>query len=432
MNTWLNAVVGVGARCIVPLRVTLLICLALLVQPIAAQDECIPADGESIILGAIFPEGNLLTRRDGESYQGAEAMRQAINACGGVNGRPVEFMYEPANDRDEAAESAQRLVEAGVPLIVGSGSQAVSEGAREVTEAAGVIYWEMTESLDDAGEWSFSSRPNNWGLGFAAAEFVLTTIPTSNDAPRIALVHEARARGQQIAEGVMQMLELVGVPAIIEYSYSDILYETNDLAERIRDEQIDVLIFSGFDEDGEYLWYALREANANIKAWLQVGSEGYGREWCERGGNMQGFISIDATGPISTSYRQAWMGEVYTLYRRTYLNEYGTEPSYNADLSAIGIHELMSRIAPFVEGDYTSEAIRAASNEFVAQQARMYGEETGFNVSGVVVRQQQGSFFCSVWPQDIATCAAGVQPFPTWRERALLEQNPAICTGDGI
>ncbi|MBC7811311.1 MAG: hypothetical protein H7175_09195, partial [Burkholderiales bacterium] len=51
---------------------------------------------------------------------------------------------------------------------------------------------------------------------------------------------------------------------------------------------------------------------------------------------------------------------------------------------------------------------------------------------GAVVRQQQGSFFCSVWPEEIATCAADIQPFPTWRERALLEQNPAICTGDGI
>jgi ABC-type branched-subunit amino acid transport system substrate-binding protein len=410
-----------------------------------AQEECVPADGEPIIIGAIFPEGNLLTRRDGDAYQGAEAMRQAVNACGGVNGRPVRFLYEPANDRDDAAEAAHRLVEAGVPLIVGSGSQAVSEGAREVTESAGMIYWEMTESLDNAGEWSFSSRPDYETLGAVSVWFTVRglaeALQIEPESLRIALVYEERPRGREVEQGVLTILELRDIEPIFEHTYSDILWETHNLAERIRDERIDVLIFSGFDEDGEYLWYDLREADANIKAWIQVGSQGYGREWCERGGNMQGFISIDATGPVNDNYRREAMGEVYTLYRRVYLNEYGTEPSYRADLSAAGMYMLLHYILPAIDGDITPTQFASGvlSIPYSEGQIGMMGEGTWVDSVGEingslgeVVRQQQGSFFCSVWPEEIATCAAGVQPFPTWRERALMEQNPAICEGDGI
>ncbi|MBC7813490.1 MAG: ABC transporter substrate-binding protein [Burkholderiales bacterium] len=450
MNTWLNAVVG--ARCIVPLRVTLLICLALLVQPIAAQEECVPADGEPIVLGAIFPEGNLLTRRDGDAYQGAEAMRQAINACGGVNGHPVEFMYEPANDRDDAAEAAQHLIDAGVPLIVGSGSQAVSEGAREVTEAAGVVFWEMTEALDDAGEWSFSSRPTNEFLGSRTAQIVTalahpTLGITDGIQSRIALVYEDRPRGQQVASGVLQALGRSDQELTIEYPYSDTLFNAYELAERIRDEDIDILILSMFDEDAENLWYALREANASVGAWIHIGSQGYHHELCERGGNMQGFISVDASGPVNDEYRREAMGELYTQYLRAYLNENGTDPDVEADLSASGVYLLWRYILPFVDGAYIASTIRstivtvrwdltspnaAGGATGMMSQGGYDVTSGGFVLSDVIVRQQQGSFFCSVWPEEIATCAVGVQPFPTWRERALLEQNPAICTGDGI
>ena len=42
--------------------------------------------------------------------------------------------------------------------------------------------------------------------------------------------------------------------------------------------------------------------------------------------------------------------------------------------------------------------------------------------SSVIVQQAQNGNFCSVWPSDLATCLGGVQPFPTWRERALAKE----------
>src|SRR5262245_5576059 len=129
-----------------PQKIALLLLMGLLLIPIApdlAQEEdypCTAAAGQPITLGAIFPGQSLFSVQDIESYRGAEAMRQAINACGGVDGRPVQWMYIPASDHDAAQAAAQQMVASSVPVIVGSGLPAVNEGASPVANDAGVVY----------------------------------------------------------------------------------------------------------------------------------------------------------------------------------------------------------------------------------------------------------------------------------------------------
>src|SRR5688572_13152199 len=136
-------------------RLLSILCLSLVFLPMRtlAQDGCTAADGEPLVIGAVFPTASLLTARSSESYEGADAMRQAINACGGVNGRPVEWELISAQDRYDSAEAVQTLADAGMPIIVGSGSSAVSEGARDVAEAASVVYWEVSEAVESPGDW---------------------------------------------------------------------------------------------------------------------------------------------------------------------------------------------------------------------------------------------------------------------------------------
>lgn len=396
----------------------------------AAQNECIPSSGEPIRLGAIFPQGAFFSADNTDTFKGIEAMRQAINSCGGVNGRPVEWVYEPASDRESAEAAATKLInEDSVPLIVGSGLVAVNEGGRTAAEALGAVYWEISEAVDPGGEWYFSVRPNNRQLGEAAGHFVNDVLPTTLSKPTInvALIYENRPRGQTIAEGVLASLS--EEPVMI-YNYTDHLENSRQLGVQLREDNIDAVILATFEHDGDHMWYAAQQADANVGAWIHIGGQGYREGMCERVGNLDGFISIDASGPIDRTDREEMIGTIYQTYRQTYLSENNREPSELADLAASGVYMLLHHVLPQTGGDYAAQDIREAILSLDEQLAMgLIGEGISFDDGGrntaasTVIQQSQNGSFCSVWPSDLGTCLGGLQPFPTWRERALAAEN---------
>lgn len=409
----------------------LLMTISIAIVQEGTTDDCIPATGEPIRIGAVFPEGSLISRRIVEPYQGAQAMLEAYNACGGVDGRPIEWVYIPANDRDEATEAAQTLIETeNVPLIVGSGALAVREALEEVTAVNNVVLWEVSQALSGTSEWAFATRPTNAQLGQLAVEFVNDAVQEALalEALRVAVISENRPRGQQVASGI---LDALARPPQLEVTYTDDLYGTYTIAETIRDEAMNVVMLGTFDMDASRLWYAMRDEDTNPAAWIQVGSSGYQNEFCDLYGNNDGLISVSAIGAVSEIYRQALNTAVYAQFERIYLREYSEMPSELAMLSASGMDMLLRYVFPNVDGEFTAEAIRQAIIEAdVAPLSGLMGEglsidlETGVNRHpGIVVQQRQQGQFCTVWPEAIATCSMPVQPFPTWRERAILEEN---------
>jgi branched-chain amino acid transport system substrate-binding protein len=390
------------------------------------EDSCVPAGGDPIILGVIFPQQSLFSAQSILSYQGAEAMREAVNECGGIKGRPIAFVYEPASDRASAESAAQTLIGQGIALIIGSGLSAVSEGASAVAQEAGVVYWDVTDAPPVKGDWIFSLAADFQQLGAAAANFAQSNFRE----PRVALIYEERRA--LVAEGVRE-----GVSPIIDYTYADEMccQDAYALAERLREARVNIVILSVFDRDGERLWNALREADAKIEAWVHVGSEGYRRDIC-RSANSEGFISVNTAGPVSEDYRNAQIGEIYDRYRATYRAAYGDEPEAAAHLGASGVYMLLRYVLPRIEGDITAESIRAAAQALdFDNSVGLMGEGLAFDANGVnrhpaaIVRQQQGRGICSIWPESIATCTSRLE-FPTWRERALAVESQLSCDGE--
>ncbi len=407
----------------------ILMLTVMVVSPGLAQaQDCIPAEGNPLRIGAVFPEGSLIARFVGDAYQGAEAMRQSINACGGVNGRPVEWVFQPAADRESAGIAVQNLLAEGIDLIVGSGALAVREALESASISGDFVYWEVTEALNGQSEWAFTPRPSYIQLGQAAANFAETVVAPelSMDVVNLALVYENRPRGELIARGASRIIN-----PLIEREYSAYLSGTNNLAERIREEGVNVVILGAFDNDADRLWYQLREKDANINAWIHVGSAGYRQNLCSRFGNYDGFISVTASGHVSRTYRDEVSGSIYRTFVEAYLRAASTEPSESAELAASGVYMLLRHILPEVEGDFTAENIRSTIMGItIDESVGLMGEgfsldaETHENlVPGVVVEQRQQGRLCSIWPSTIATCVLPVQPFPTWRERALMDES---------
>lgn len=384
-------------------------------------DDCIPAEGAPIRIGAVFPQVGLFTVRSAEPYQGAQAMLDAFNACGGANGRPVEWVFIPANDRQEAEAAAQEIIAQDIPLIVGSGSLAVLEALEQVAEENEIILWEVSEPILSTSQWVFSPRPTSLQLGAAATNFVQSVLPDALgfDTLRPALYYNSSPRGDLIATGIESMLN---VPLIELENFPS-------RGDSVRDQNVNVMMVAAFDGAAESIWRSLQFNNANIDAWVQVGTEISRRDLCERIGNYDGMFLVGPSGDVSESYRETTLGELYTRYVEIYRESFGERPSERADLSASGLYMLLRYVLPEVQGAFTPGNVRdAILNVNIDERVGLMGEGLAFGGEGLnqyastVIQQSHDGEFCTVWPGAIATCEAGIQTFPTWRERVLLEE----------
>lgn len=385
---------------------------------IVEADECVVASGEPIQIGAILPEGSLLSVSLSEPLQGVQAIVAAANACGGVNGRPVDLVYIPANDRDDAEAAVAQLREMGIPLIIGSGSLAVSE---ILWEQEDIVIWEVSESLGTDNEWVFSTRPSNYQLGYSAAEYVETSLRAElgKEDLRIALVYEDRPRTERIADGIKDRLSTEPLLEGGEGYISD---------DQIRDEKIDVVMVATFDRQADWLWYGLRYEDANIGAWVQVGNENNSHNLCQRYGNTDGLISVNPTGHVGQRFRDEVTDGLYSLYYELYREMIGETPTARADMAASGTYILLRHILPQVD-DYSVDSIRSVIETVnLSEPTGFMGEGFAIDVNTrrniyaqSVIRQRQMGAFCTISPVGGSTCEDPFIEFPTWRERALME-----------
>lgn len=394
----------------------------------SAQATCTPAAGEPIRLGAVFPPETLFSAGAADAYRGAAAMVEAFNNCGGVNGRPIELVYAPAANFNQVIEAVDRLGD--VPLIIGSGSSAVSAALVELSQGGTFVYWEVSEPLDYYHQWSFSPRLNSYDLGLFTAEFIQNIIAASildGGTVAAALVYDDRPRARMTADGLR-----TGLDNVQEYTYTAPLSSAYNLGVELREAAVNTVIVVGADNDADRLWRAMRQANANVQAWIQIGGSSYRRATCSRLGNTDGLITISTTGSASRDYYRNQIGALYDIYRAAYGARFQQSPGEQVDQAASGLYLLLRGVLPQTE-TFTSEGIQQAIVAAdIPAPAGLLGEGLAFPFgagtntrAGSLIWQRQNGRFCTIYPDALATCDQPLQPFPTWRDRAKLEAETA-------
>jgi len=411
-------------------RLLLIVLSCLMVSMVYAQDNatCVAPSGNPLRIGAIFPSQTVLMASAITPYQGVVAMTQAVNACGGVAGHPVELVNLPANNRDTARAAVAKL-SGDVPLIIGSGSPAVSEVLLDESRAGKFVYWEVTEPLDSPHQWSFSPLPNNSQLGSQTAALIQSQVSTLlGDKPlRLAIIHEKRPAAQQIVDALSSTL---ATPPVLTYAYDNVLYESDSIAKQIREKKVNVLVIVAFDRDTDNFWLSMRQADANVLAYIQVNGESDQRNTCNTLGNTDNLITVSRTGSVNPEYRQQYVGALYDQYLTAYKDQFAAAPDQSADLAASGTYLLLHDILPLAADDFTvSNVQHQLTTVNVSSGHGLMGE--GFSIDSTstlnraavtIFQQRQSNQLCSIAPSDIGTCSATLQPFPTWRERVSQSQ----------
>lgn len=410
--------------------VLLLLLFCLTVSFAAAQDaaECIPASGTPLRIGTVFSSAALLSSSAVQPFRGVITMVDAINACGGVGGHPVEFVNVPANNRDSAREAVSKL-KGDVSLIIGSGSPAVSEVLLEASRSGDFIYWEVSEPLDEPHHWSFSSLPTNSQLGSQTTSFIQSSVSTLLEKTplRLAIVHEKRPAAQAVVDALTAGLS---TPPALVYAYENVLNDGYTVAKQMREKKVNVVVIVAFDRDSDEMWLNMRQADANVSAYIQVGSEPTRRNACNRIGNSDHLVTITRSGAVSDAYHQQHIGTLYERYTAAYMKQFALLPDAMADLSASSTYLLLHELLPQTADDFTVSNIQQALQSVqLPIGSGLMGE--GFQLdasllvnqsSMAIIQQRQNNRFCSLFPSDIATCSADLQAFPTWGERVSLPE----------
>jgi ABC-type branched-subunit amino acid transport system substrate-binding protein len=393
-------------------KLVMFIFLLMYVFPSHAQGSCEAADGESIVLGAIFPQDVLLLSDTSDWWRGTQAMTAAINDCGGVNGRPVEYHYQEAATEDEALSAFASLQAEALPLVVASGFAPVHEGLMQAAENAGVVLWEVTERpTDRPSSWTFFAQPSDREIGIELANYVQSQlIPQLGiEDARLALISEIRPRATAIAEGFRDTLPF---EPMIELSYENRLSESYPLSIAMRENEINIVVVLSFSNDADRLWEAMQQADANVAAWLHLGGDDYRNSLDNRIGNSEGMLLVGANGVPTDSFAQWIAPEIYEAYLDNYEDLFGETPNQESNLSAIGVYSLLRELLPHVES-LSAEDIRAI------MEARPRASWWESSEAALLVEQNQDGDFCILAPSVYTTCEDGLQAFPTWRQRVL-------------
>jgi len=401
-----------------------MLCL-LLVGVLQAQDvTCIPLadDAPTMTVGLVFPAGIFITPNRVQYYEGAVAMLDAMNRCGGADGMRVDWVHRSAEDYDDAVDAMSKLVEDyDIKLVIGGGSGAVSMGLSDAAGSLGIIFWETTEGTPVDGRFSFSVTSGDFKRGEITADFIRTTY---GDDAKVALIYNELDRPATIVDGIRHALK---DNIVIDDGHDETL-NARALALDIRRQGIDVVVLVAFQEQADKLWRAMRDEDANVEGWLNVGDPGYRYGLCPRIGETDGLITIHRFA--MTNPDNAIFSEFATYYQ----TEFGKFPSERAHLTASGVYMLLRYVLPQLESNPTADAIRDAIYSINIEMGEgLMGEGLSINPAtgnnqeaSVVVQQNQGGAFCTISPSALATCDSA-QIFSTWRERAIIQDEQG-CT----
>ena len=107
-------------------------------------------------IGALYPFSGGLALLGDESFRGLELATEERNAAGGVKGQPLQIVKGDAVDPNQAVGEARRLTSVDkVTVVFGTYSSSLSLAATQVTELAGVPYFELGAISDPITERGF-------------------------------------------------------------------------------------------------------------------------------------------------------------------------------------------------------------------------------------------------------------------------------------
>ncbi len=258
---------------------------------------------DQIKVGALYPFSGALAQLGDESYRGLELAVEERNAAGGVLGKKIALVKADAVDANQAVGEARRLTSVeNVSAVFGTFSSALSFAATQVTELAGVPFFELgavSDSITDRG-YKNVYRSNSTAKNFAYAtidavtDVVAPGLGVDPKALKVAIIHEDGLYGKTLGGFQQERAKEKGLNVVQVLPYSAKAVDLSSLILRLRGAQADVVLQTSYQNDTILFFRQANSAGYKPKAVIGAGG-GYSLADSAKalGGGINGALNVD-------------------------------------------------------------------------------------------------------------------------------------------
>jgi branched-chain amino acid transport system substrate-binding protein len=188
----------------------------LLVSVVSIMAFCATSARAEVLIGLATPLTGHMAGAGASNQIGAESAVADLNAKGGVRGERIEMIaVDDACDPDQALAAAERLVAAGVALVIGHHCSIASIPASGVYAEAGVLMISPFSTNPKLTEQGFPTVFRVCGRDDVQGQVAGDLLADRFGERPIAIVHESAIYGQGLAAETKKRLNERGVAEVM-------------------------------------------------------------------------------------------------------------------------------------------------------------------------------------------------------------------------
>ncbi|MDI3385213.1 ABC transporter substrate-binding protein [Streptomyces sp. B-S-A8] len=261
-------------------------------------------DGE-LKLGYVLPETGQLAFLGPPQIESTKFAIEEINKAGGVLGKPIPAVVsgDEAGQEAVAAQSANRVLNAGVDAVIGAAASGMSLAFIDRVTGAGVVQCSgsntaptFTDYEDDG--FYFRTAPSD-----ALQGPVLADVVRGDGHDRVAVIARADDYGRGLLDSTRDALEEDGAEVPVAETYDPKTTNFDQIVQQVADANPDGVVVIGFEEATQIL-QGLIEAGVGPQQIGVYGADGLRSEELPNlvsPGNPERLAGMKGTAPASAS-----------------------------------------------------------------------------------------------------------------------------------
>lgn len=373
-----------------------------------------PAHAADLKVGALFPFSGALASLGNESYRGLELAVEERNAAGGINGQKIALVKADAVDANQAVGEARRLTSVeDVKVIFGSYSSTISFAATQVSELAGVPYFELgavSNPITERG-YKYVFRTNSTAKDFASttvntvAKLIAPAIQADPKALRVAIIHEDGLYGTTVAGYQKDKAKQMGMNVVETLPYSAKSVDLSSLILRLKGAKADVVLQTSYQNDTILFFRQAKAAGYKPKAVIGAGG-GYSLSDTAQalGADINGAFNVDFPTYETNETGAPGMSAFVAAYKKRY-----NQPPHSGHslVNYVGAKAFLDAMANAgsTDKDKIRSAILAYKKPLASSAAGWgfrFGEDGQNELATANIMQWQGGKLVTVFPAEAA------------------------------
>lgn len=364
------------------------------------QSSAQTAKTGTIKIGAITAVTGRFAEFGKQQLAGFKVGVDEVNRKGGIGGQKIELLIEDnASDVNKGLAAAERLANAGVPLVICEYSSSLVKAQAQYLARQKVPALVVTSSGDDI------TKPGNeyiFRLNQPATEYARALLNIFRDSKfkSMAMIAGTGAFEKSVADAALIFAKQYGIQVVEDQRYDQGLTDFRPVLNRIKSKNPDGVLMVSYAADSVTLMRQAREVGVKPRMFAG-GAAGFA---------LPDFIKDAGSAAENVVSATAWIQELrYPGTQKLHVDLVralgGAEPSYHAAQAYAGV--IAAADAVRRAGGTDREKVRAALNATNLQTAFgpiQFTDFDGFknqNNLTMVAEQVQDGKFVPVYPRSV-------------------------------